>query len=126
MPSETTTPNVGLQVPFYGQANWNVPLQYDLNLLDLIFGGEFTVPALNVATLTVGNLAALLAAILHVETPAGAVPGNTFTLSYAPNVILGFYWNGVLLRPGTDYTVVGSVITTTDTVETGWVYAVYL
>jgi len=126
MPSETTTPNVGLQVPFYGQGNWNVPLQYDLNLLDLIFGGEVAIPGLNVENLVIGNIAALFAAALHTETPAGTVPGNTFTLSYAPTALVGFYWNGVLLRPVLDYTVSGSTITTTNTIESGWVYAVYL
>ena len=126
MPSETITPNIGLQVPFFGQANWNVPIQYDLNRLDLIFGGEITVPALSVTELTVGNLGALFAASLVSETPAGSVPGTTFTLSYAPGCVLGIYWNGVLLRPTLDYTISGLIITTINSVTSGWVYAVYL
>jgi len=40
MASETTTPNIGLQVPSYNQGNWQVPTNYNWNLIDLIFGGS--------------------------------------------------------------------------------------
>ena len=36
----TVTPNIGLQVPYYNQQNWQVPIQYDLNLLDLLISGN--------------------------------------------------------------------------------------
>jgi hypothetical protein len=126
MPSATTTPNIGLQVAGFDQPNWQVPTNFNWNLLDLIFGGEITVPALSVTELTVGNLGALFAASLVSETPAGSVPGTTFTLSYAPGCVLGVYWNGLLLRPTLDYTIAGLTITTINSVTSGWVYAVYL
>lgn len=34
-----TTPNVGLQLPPAGSTNWNLPLNYNFNLLDQLFGG---------------------------------------------------------------------------------------
>jgi hypothetical protein len=40
----TVTPNVGLQIPAYAQTNWQVPYNYDLNLLDRILGGLQTLP----------------------------------------------------------------------------------
>ena len=49
------------------------------------------------------------------ETPAGAIDGVnvTFTLATAPApaTSLRFYRNGLLLTPGADYTLVGSVVT---------------
>jgi len=112
MAGEVTTPNIGLQIPAYNQANWQVPINYDLNLLDLIFGpGGPQVPALNVAALTVANAGAALAPSFVEETPSGAVPGTTYTLSYAPSLLLGFYVNGVLQRAGIDFTRTLAVVT---------------
>lgn len=51
----TLTPNIGLQVPGYNQANWQVPLNYDLNRLDALLSGNLTLPALNAATITGAN-----------------------------------------------------------------------
>ena len=76
MPSETVTPNIGLQVPGFNQSNWQVPTNYNWNLLDLIFGGEITVPALSVESFTLPNIGAILAASFVCEAPAGAFPGN--------------------------------------------------
>lgn len=45
---EAVTPNIGLQVPSYGQTNYQVPLQYDLNLLDQYLSGVKPIPALTV------------------------------------------------------------------------------
>ena len=39
---QTNTPNLALQVPYYGQLNWNVPMAYDLNLLDSTIAGTQT------------------------------------------------------------------------------------
>jgi hypothetical protein len=125
MATATTTQNIGLQVPGQNQANWNVPIDYDLNLLDLIFGGSVQVPALNVVSLVIGNLAVLLAASLTQEAPSGLIPGNVFTLS-KPGTLLLFIYNGAVQRPGIDYTQNGQIITTGfETQANDTVWAVY-
>jgi hypothetical protein len=123
----TSTPNIGLQIPGLNQPNWQVPFNYDMNLLDLIFGGSVQVPALNVLSLVVGNLAATIAAILVSEAPAGSVPGSVFTLSRIPGAVIGAYKNGVFQRPALDYSVSGATLTFTTALSTGdTVWAVYL
>lgn len=126
MASETTTPNIGLQVPAYNQPNWQVPLNYDLNLLDLMLGGIIPMPAL--ANFVITNIGAQIAAVSVSETPAGVVPGNAYTLSFTPAIILGFYWNGMFQRPGIDYTLVGTLLTLTSSSTSSGdsVYVVYL
>ena len=109
MASETTTPNIGLQVPAFNQANWQVPLNFDLNLLDLMLGGVISMPAL--AGFIITSLGAQVAANATAETPAGVVPGNVYTCSKTPNFIFGFYRNGIFQRPGLDYSLLGAVIT---------------
>lgn len=44
-----TTPNIGLQIPAAGSTNWNLPLNYNFNLLDQILGGTIQVPGLGLA-----------------------------------------------------------------------------
>jgi hypothetical protein len=126
MASETTTPNIGLQVPAYNQGNWQVPTNYNWNLLDLIFGGSVQVPALNVLNFTIGNIGAQLAAAFVAEQPAGVVPGTVYTLNNAPAIVLGVFYNSGLQRPGVDYTLVGAVITLNFVTQVGdVVYALY-
>lgn len=75
MAGETSTPNIGLQVPGFNQGNWQVPTNYNWNLLDLIFGpGGPQVPALNVGQLTVAEFAGLTFAII--VAALGYVPLN--------------------------------------------------
>ena len=126
MPSETTTPNIGLQVPAFNQSNWQVPLNFDLNLLDLMLGGVIPMPAL--ANFVISNIGAQIAAVAVTETPAGVIPGNAYTLSFVPSIILAFYWNGIFQRPVLDYTLVGAVVTltTSSTALGDTVYVVYL
>lgn len=50
----TLTPNLSLQVPSFQQQNWQVPLNYDLGVLDSILGGSYTLVP-NAATPTVLN-----------------------------------------------------------------------
>jgi hypothetical protein len=128
MAGETVTPNVGFQIPAFNQPNWQVPINYNFNLLDLIFGGEFTVPALSVANFIIANIGQQVANSFVVEVPTGVIPGNAYNLSFVPTVLFGFYWNGVFQRPGIDYTLVGTLITMTTgaTVAGDTVYAVYL
>lgn len=126
MASETLTPNIGLQVPAFNQPSWQVPLNYDLNLLDLMLGGVIPMPAL--ANFVITNIGAQIAANTVQETPAGVVPGNSYTLSQTPALILGFYWNGVFQRPGgLDYTLTGKTITmNTATYASDVVWVIYL
>lgn len=127
MAGETSTPNVGFQIPAFNQANWQVPINYDLNLLDLIFGGQYTVPALSVANFIIANIGMQVANSFVPEIPTGVIPGNAYTLSFVPTVLFGFYWNGVFQKPGVDYTLLGGVITMTGATAAGdTVYAVYL
>jgi hypothetical protein len=109
MASETTTPNIGLQVPAYNQANWQVPIIFDLNLLDQMLGGVIPMPAL--AGFIITNLGVQVAAVAVSETPTGVIPGNVYTCSQAPHFIFGFYRNGIFQRPGLDYSLLGAVIT---------------
>jgi hypothetical protein len=126
MPSETTTPNVGLQVPGFNQPNWQVATNYNWNLLDLIFGGEITIPALSVESFTITNISTMLAASFVNESPAGAFPGSAYTLSYAPSLLLAFCYNGQVQRLGLDYTIIGAVVTLTFSTSSGdSVYAIY-
>jgi hypothetical protein len=128
MASETSTPNIGLQVPAFNQGNWQVPTNYNWNLLDQIFGGEVTVPALSVTNFIIAGIGLQIANSFVAETPTGVIPGNAYTLSQLPTVLFGFYWNGIFQRPGLDYTLSGQVITfTTGATATGdTVFAVYL
>lgn len=122
----TVTPNIGLQIPAFNQANWQVPTDYNWNLLDQIFGGEVTVPALSVTNLTAANIAASLLPLFKAVTPSGSVPGSVYTLPSTPSFIVGVYYNGLLQRPITDYTVAGSTVTLTfSTVSGDNVFVVY-
>lgn len=126
MASETSTPNIGLQIPAFNQPNWQVPLNFDLNLIDLMLGGIIPMPAL--ANFVITNIGAQIAAVSVSEAPTGVIPGNAYTLSFTPSFMIGFYWNGVFQRPTVDYTLTANVITmTTSSTSSGDnVYAVYL
>lgn len=131
MASETQTPNIGLQVAAFNQGNWQVPTNYNWNLLDLIFGGQSQVPALSVVDLTVqnfslANFAALLAASLTTEVPSGAVPGTIYTLSAASVAFMIFCVNGLVLRQSIDFTISGNQVTLASPTSLGdSVYAIY-
>jgi hypothetical protein len=127
MAGETSTPNIGLQIPAFNQPNWQVPTNYNWNLLDQIFGGEVTVPGLSVADFIIANIGLQIANSFIKEVPTGVIPGNVYTLANTPSVLYGFYWNGIFQRPGIDYTLSGNAITLTSgaTVAGDTVYAVY-
>lgn len=128
MASETLTPNVGLQIPAFNQANWQVPTNYNWNLLDQIFGGEIEIPALTVGTINITDIAAMIAPSFVAERPAGVVPGNAYTLTHPPVLLFAILVNGIFQRPALDYTVVGNLVTlnTATTVVTDTVFAIYL
>ena len=128
MASETVTPNIALQIADYNQTNWQVPTNYNWNLLDLIFGGLVTVPALNVTTLTAGNAGGFTLPPASNETPVGAIPGTVYTLLHAPSpaAMLQFTYNGTVLRQGIDYTLTSNIVTLSFTTTLGdTVYATY-
>ncbi len=113
MASETSTPNIGLQVPAFNQANWQVPTNFNWNLLDLIFGGQVTVPAISVRDFVITNIGQQLANSFVAAAPAGVIPGNVYVMADAPSLLLAFFWNGVFQRPGVDYTLTGNTISMT-------------
>lgn len=41
----TVTPNINFQLPYYQQTNWQVPINFDFNVLDMLLGGSVTLPA---------------------------------------------------------------------------------
>ena len=128
MASETTTENVGLQVPAYNQANWQVPTNYNWNRLDLIFGGSITIPALHVVKLTADNAGDFTLPPAINETPTGDIPGTVYTLSHAPSptAMLQFTYGGSVLRQGIDYTLTSNIVTLSFTTNLGdTVYATY-
>ena len=48
----TSTPNIGLQLPAYNSTSWQVPIYYDFQTLDSMFGGLTPVPNMHIS----GNL----------------------------------------------------------------------
>jgi hypothetical protein len=100
MPSETTTPNIGLQIAAYDQANWQVPTNFNWNLLDEIFGGEVEVPALWVGTLTAESITGLglfgVVTVPFTVTPVfDATAGQEFKITLTDNVLASTFINGV-------------------------------
>lgn len=65
---------------------------------------------------------------VHGETPVGAVPGDTFTLSSAPpnGVLQTLTADGVFLTAGVDYTLSGTTITLTAPLTDGTLYATWI
>jgi hypothetical protein len=132
MAGETQTPNIGLQVPAFNQPNWQVPIDYDLNLLDLLLGGQIKIPSLWVGTLIVdtANIPGVIAAIIGAyksEALPGSIPGTTFMCSAIPVLIFGVWVNGLWQRPGLDYTQSGNQIITSYSLSLGDnIYAAYL
>jgi hypothetical protein len=58
---------------------------------------------------------------VHGEAPIGARPGTQFTISAVPvnGMLQSLTWNGLYQIPGVDYTLVGTALTTTKTVQVG-------
>lgn len=54
--AQSTTPNIGLQIPATGSNNWYIPLNFDFSSLDLYLSGHKPLPALSITgNLTVGG-----------------------------------------------------------------------
>ena len=76
--AQTVTPNLGLQIPAYQQANWQVPYNYDLSLLDSIIAGTQTLPVAT-ATPTISEYANWVTAntsAIGITNFIGGVPGQ--------------------------------------------------
>lgn len=67
----TLTPNVQLQIPAYQQTNWQVPLNFDLTLMDTALGGTPTLPPASL-------------------TPTISVAPNWITANTASTIITNF------------------------------------
>ena len=59
----TITPGIGLQIPGFNSSNWQIPFNYDFNLIDQMLSGQALIPALHVTgnfevdgTVTANNL----------------------------------------------------------------------
>lgn len=83
--AQTTTPNVGLQIPNYGQNNWYIPVNYNWNKLDQLLGGTLAVPNFAITgTLTVDSV---------VANHYNGVDGGSFpTISGSPTPGQCSYW----------------------------------
>ena len=68
-----------------------------------------TCPSLASLDLISSSSVLLSASILTVETATGT--GSSVTLASPPSLIVGLWYNGILLKPTTDYTVSGNTIT---------------
>ena len=70
---------------------------------------------------------ATLATTVHGEVPVGAIPGSTFTLSAVPpgGALQSLTLNGLFQTPGVDYALDGQVITTTNPVASGSLWATW-
>lgn len=85
----TLTPNVSLQIPSFQQTNWQVPLNYDLSLLDQILGGVQTLP---IGTATPG-----------VNVSPVFVTANTSAVTIT-NLLGGFFGQRVTISCGSSDT----------------------
>ena len=110
----TVTPNIGLQVPYYGQSNWQVPLNYSLNRLDCLLSGNCSLPGLLMSgaiTLAADPTQPLQAATKqYVDNNIGGGAGNATQINGVTLSTLGagfykFNAQGVpsLAVAGTDY-----------------------
>lgn len=53
---QSSTPNIGLQIPATGSNNWYIPLNYNFTKLDQLLSGNLPLPALSITNnLTVGG-----------------------------------------------------------------------
>jgi len=108
-----------------GTAGWDIGPGEDFHIdLDESNGFYMITPATETATLKIMEIASNSAGggggggsslTLKQEVPAGAIPGNTFTLTQVPtsNESVLFFVNGQMQIQGIDYSVSGFTITTT-------------
>lgn len=78
MRAQSTTPNIGLQIPATGSNNWYIPLNFDFSRLDLYLSGNAPIPALSVTgnvtiggTLTAGQITGTGGSIFATAASAG-------------------------------------------------------
>lgn len=106
----TLTPNIGLIIPAVNQPNYNVPLTYDLNLLDSLLGA--------------GGLVNVISQAFVSETLT-QVNANTYTSSKNPLLVLAVFYNTAFVDPS-QYGLNGNTFTLNFATQAGdKVYAVY-
>lgn len=88
--AQSTTPNIGLQIPATGSNNWYIPLNFDFSRLDLYLSGNAPIPALSVTgnvtiggTLTAGQITGAGGSIF--ATAANALQYSPVYYSRSPN-----------------------------------------
>ncbi len=98
----TPTPNIGLQIPANGSNNWNVPLNFNFNLLDQLLGGTAYIPALKITNnLTVGGTVTAGGFVGAGGTGFALTPGATqysasfFSASGTASTVSGILLNGI-------------------------------
>ncbi len=107
MAAETETPNIGLQIAAFDQSNWQVPTNFNWNLLDLLLSGNAAVPALLIAGNLVvegaisgnipGQIPAGLVVVAYTATPTfNAGQGLEFKITLTGNVTGSSFINGTL------------------------------
>jgi hypothetical protein len=76
--AQSTTPNIGLQIPATGSNNWYIPLNYDFSRLDLYLSGNAGIPGLLVngnvnitGTLTAGQITGTGGSVFATAASAG-------------------------------------------------------
>ncbi len=123
--AQSLTPNLQLQVPSYQQVNWQVPIDYDLLLLDTVLGGSQTLisnstsPTINnspnwvtanTSPVTISNfLNGFPGQTIHVICGAGDI----FTsIATGTNILLGASWS-CATSPAISLTLIGTIWTET-------------
>lgn len=77
MYSQSSTPNIGLQIPATGSNNWYIPLNYNFTKLDQLLSGNLALTTLNLGTLNVNTI--------NITGGSGFLTGtgaNNFSLPY--------------------------------------------
>jgi hypothetical protein len=81
-----TTPNIGLNIPSYGAANWNVQLNANFNLLDLLLSGNADLPNLivtgNIDTSTLTITGGIVSSGNNNFSGTNTFTNSDFVLSY--------------------------------------------
>jgi len=87
----TYTPNVGLQIPATGSANWDQPLNFNFNRLDQLFGGNVIPPGSKVMLTPVfGSGAPAMACVVSLE---GNLYFDTSSLPWNQYVCHSLTWH---------------------------------
>jgi hypothetical protein len=119
----TNTPNLQLQIPGYQQTNWQVPINYDMNLLDAILAGEATLPTGDTPTISqISNWIISNTTSTTITNFLGGLPGQTIhlfcstsdsftSIGNSANVSVGSSFNCTGATNSISFTLLGTVWT---------------